>query len=74
MREFPADHEETGEPYYPIPGPESRSLAEQYRQAAESEPHTTFLGRLGRYRYYNMDQVVAQALHEFHKLAPRFAK
>lgn len=74
VREFPADHEETGEPYYPIPGPESRSLAEQYRQAAESEPHTTFLGRLGRYRYYNMDQVVSQALHEFRKLAPRFAK
>ena len=59
-REFPT---ESGEPYYPIPAPESR---EQYRKYAELAARTrgvTFVGRLAEYRYYNMDQVVASALN-----------
>lgn len=51
-----------GEPFYPMPTTESRELYQRYYQMAQGEPGVTFLGRLGTYKYYNMDQVVAQAL------------
>lgn len=51
-----------GEPYYPIPAPESRALYKRYEALAEAETNVTFLGRLGRYQYINMDQAVGQAL------------
>lgn len=51
-----------GEPFYPMPTPEAKALYKQYEALADSEPHVTFLGRLGTYQYLNMDQVVAQAL------------
>jgi UDP-galactopyranose mutase len=57
--EFPRDG---GDPYYPVPRPENRELYRRYRDLADETPGVTFLGRLGTYRYYNMDQVVAQAL------------
>jgi UDP-galactopyranose mutase len=57
--EFPRD---TGDPYYPVPRPENKELYGRYQKLAEQTPGVTFLGRLGTYRYYNMDQVVAQAL------------
>jgi UDP-galactopyranose mutase len=52
----------TGEPYYPIPRGENRALYERYRALASAERDVTFVGRLARYQYLNMDQVVAQAL------------
>lgn len=57
--EFPGDH---GDPYYPIPRPENAQLYKQYETLASSLPAVHFAGRLGTYKYYNMDQVVAQAL------------
>jgi UDP-galactopyranose mutase len=57
--EFPCDD---GEPYYPVPRPENAELYKRYRALAEQTPNVTFLGRLGTYKYYNMDQVVGQAL------------
>lgn len=57
-----------GDPYYPIPSPETQAMREAYQALADGEPNVTFLGRLGTYRYYNMDQVVAQALAEYAKL------
>ena len=57
-----------GDPYYPIPSPETQAMREAYQELADQEPNVTFLGRLGTYRYYNMDQVVAQALAEYAKL------
>ncbi len=66
VREYPrAD----GDPYYPIPRPENQALYERYRALAERTPGVTFVGRLATYRYYNMDQVVAQALATYRKLA-----
>lgn len=62
VREYPASFEIGGEPYYPVPSPESALLYESYRRLAEKESHITFCGRLGTYRYLNMDQVVAHAL------------
>jgi len=52
----------TGDPYYPVPTAANAALYKQYAELARTTPHTHFVGRLGTYKYYNMDQVVAQAL------------
>jgi UDP-galactopyranose mutase len=57
-----------GDPYYPIPRPENQALFKRYEALADSTPNVTFVGRLATYRYYNMDQVVGQALAAFRKL------
>ena len=64
--EYPAAQ---GDPYYPIPRPENQELFRKYQALADETPNVTFLGRLGTYRYYNMDQVVAQALSVFARIA-----
>jgi UDP-galactopyranose mutase len=51
-----------GDPYYPVPRPENALLYKQYQLLAETTPNVHFVGRLATYKYYNMDQVVAQAL------------
>lgn len=60
-----------GEPYYPIPRPDNAALYRRYRDDAEQLAHVTFVGRLASYQYYNMDQVVAQALKTFRQLVAR---
>ena len=57
-----------GDPYYPIPRPENADLYKKYQQLALASPDTFFAGRLATYKYYNMDQVVAQALTLFKKI------
>ena len=57
-----------GDPYYPIPRPENTALFGRYRELAEQVPDVVFCGRLANYRYFNMDQVVAQALRTFRGL------
>jgi len=57
--EFPCDG---GDPYYPVPRVENATLYKQYEALAQSTPGVHFVGRLATYKYYNMDQVVAQAL------------
>jgi UDP-galactopyranose mutase len=59
VREYP---QADGDPYYPIPNSANEARAAAYRARAESLPDIWLLGRLGTYRYYNMDQVIAQAL------------
>ncbi len=58
-----------GDPYYPIPRPENAELYKQYQKLAASTPGVYFAGRLATYKYYNMDQVVAQALTLYSKIA-----
>jgi UDP-galactopyranose mutase len=58
-REYPSDE---GDPYYPVPAPESREQYRKYALLAQRTPEVTFVGRLAEYRYYNMDQAVASAL------------
>src|SRR5262249_51250641 len=58
----------TGDPYYPIPKPECTALYQQYKALAEATPGVHFVGRLATYKYYNMDQVVGQALALFDRL------
>jgi UDP-galactopyranose mutase len=57
-----------GDPYYPVPQPENAALYKKYQALAEEMPNVYFTGRLGTYKYYNMDQVVAQSLTLFRKL------
>jgi len=59
----------TGDPYYPIPRPENAALYKKYEALAASTQGVHFVGRLATYKYYNMDQVVAQALTLCGKLA-----
>lgn len=65
--EFPSAE---GDPYYPIPRPESQALYRRYKALADAQPGVSFVGRLATYRYYNMDQVVGQALATYRRLAP----
>jgi len=57
--EFPCDG---GDPYYPVPRVENAALYKRYEELAQATPRVHFAGRLATYKYYNMDQVVAQAL------------
>jgi UDP-galactopyranose mutase len=62
-----------GDPYYPIPREDTRALYKRYEALAAELPDVTFVGRLARYQYLNMDQVVGQALAAFEKLADSLA-
>jgi len=62
-----------GDPYYPIPRDDTRALFKRYEALAAELPDVTFVGRLARYQYLNMDQVVGQALSAFEKLDSRLA-
>ncbi|RYY30856.1 MAG: UDP-galactopyranose mutase [Chitinophagaceae bacterium] len=53
---------ETGDPYYPVPRPENAELYKKYQVLAAGMKRVHFTGRLATYKYYNMDQVVAQSL------------
>lgn len=57
-----------GDPYYPVPRPENAELYKKYKDLADATPGVHFVGRLATYKYYNMDQVVAQALTVYNKL------
>jgi UDP-galactopyranose mutase len=61
----------SGDPYYPVPRPENAELYRKYQHLAEARRDVHFVGRLATYRYYNMDQVVAQALTLYAKLSTR---
>lgn len=66
--EFPQSH---GDPYYPIPRRENAQLYSRYKALADRTPGVTFVGRLATYRYYNMDQIVGQALTVYAKISRR---
>lgn len=66
--EFPCDD---GDPYYPVPNPDNEARYKQYQALADATPGVHFVGRLATYRYYNMDQVVGQALALYQRLAER---
>ena len=63
--EYPMDE---GDPYYPVPRPENAELYRKYQLLAAAENNVFFAGRLATYKYYNMDQVVAQALTLYKKI------
>jgi UDP-galactopyranose mutase len=57
-----------GDPYYPVPRPENAEIYKKYQALAEERPDVHFVGRLATYKYYNMDQVVAQALSVYARI------
>ena len=57
-----------GDPYYPIPRAENQALYKRYEALADATDGVTFVGRLATYRYYNMDQIVGQALATFRRI------
>ncbi len=57
-----------GDPYYPVPRDENQELYKKYEALADSTAGVTFVGRLATYRYYNMDQIVGQALATFRRM------
>ena len=58
-----------GDPYYPVPRKDNAALYKKYQVLAEQSPNVYFTGRLATYKYYNMDQVVAQSLTLYKRLA-----
>ena len=63
--EYPTD---VGDPYYPVPRAENTTLYKRYETLALAAKNVWFAGRLATYRYYNMDQVVGQALSVFSRI------
>ena len=61
-REYPADWEEGMEPYYPVNDEKNQALYRRYEELASGEKHVIFGGRLGEYKYYDMDKVIESAL------------
>ena len=57
-----------GEPYYPYPTKQWKELAEKYRKLAKGENKTVFIGRLGEYKYFDMDDVIRRSLDVFNEL------
>ena len=67
-REYSAEWKPGMEPYYPINDAENGALYEKYKALAEAEENVIFGGRLGHYRYYDMDKVIRAALDDVRKL------
>ena len=61
-REYSDKWDETKEPYYPINNEKNNALYEKYAELASKDKNIIFGGRLGQYKYYDMDKVIASAL------------
>jgi UDP-galactopyranose mutase len=60
-----------GDPYYPVPRPENAEIYKKYKALADATPGVHFVGRLATYKYYNMDQCVAQALTVYKQISAK---
>ena len=67
-REYSSEWKPGDEPYYPVNDEKNGTLYNQYKELAEKEDRVTFGGRLGEYKYYDMDQVIAVALEKAKEL------
>lgn len=61
-REYPASWQEGDEPYYPVNDDRNNALFAEYQKLAQKTEHVIFGGRLGQYKYYDMDKVIGAAL------------
>ena len=66
-REYPSEWKQGDEPYYPVNDAKNEEIVAKYRELAEKEENVIFGGRLGEYRYYDMDKVVEAALNAVKK-------
>ena len=67
-REYSSEWKPGDEPYYPVNDEKNGALYQRYKALAEQEEKTIFGGRLGEYKYYDMDQVIASALRKAREL------
>jgi UDP-galactopyranose mutase len=67
-REYSAERKPGMEPYYPVNNDENAALYEQYKELAAQQGNVIFGGRLGQYRYYDMDKVIRAALDDLKNL------
>lgn len=63
-REFPSEWKVGDEPYYPVNDEKNNNLYQEYKTLADNETNVIFGGRLGEYKYYDMDKVIASALEK----------
>ena len=61
-REYSAEWKPGDEPYYPVNDEANGALYARYKELADAQPHVLFGGRLGEYKYYDMDRVIEVAL------------
>lgn len=66
-REYSSEWKQGMEPYYPVNNEENNALYEKYKALADKENHVIFGGRLGQYKYYDMDKVIMAALDCVHE-------
>ena len=66
-REYSSEWQPGDEPYYPVNDEKNGALYKQYKEVADKEKNVIFGGRLGEYKYYDMDQVIAAALERCQK-------
>ena len=67
-REYPSAWNVGDEPYYPLNNERNNNLYEEYRRLAEGS-NVFFGGRLGKYKYYDMDDTIAAAMEEYQRIA-----
>ena len=61
-REYSSEWKPGNEPYYPVNDEKNSDLYEEYRKLSVSEPKVIFGGRLGEYKYYDMDKTIESVL------------
>ena len=67
-KEYSFEWKNGDEPYYPVNDKKNNELYERYKKLAEKEKNTFFGGRLGEYKYYDMDSVIEKALTDAEKI------
>lgn len=70
-KEYPADYKKGMEKFYPMNDEKNNSLYKKYAELASNEKNIFFGGRLGKYKYYDMDDVIAEALKDFEEIRNR---
>ena len=68
-REYSSEWKVGMEPYYPVNDEKNNALFEKYKELAAKEKNVIFGGRLGDYRYYDMDKVISAALQRYEEIA-----
>nr|WP_317280418.1 UDP-galactopyranose mutase [uncultured Fusobacterium sp.] len=66
-REYPSEWKEGDEPYYPVNNEKNNNLYKKYKKLAEKETNVIFGGRLGEYKYYDMDKVIEKVLGDINE-------
>lgn len=70
-KEYPADYKKGMEKFYPMNDEKNNNLYKKYAELASNEKNIFFGGRLGKYKYYDMDDVIAEALKDFEEIRDR---